>query len=146
MTVRVPDRPDVKMTPRNDSAPEAAAAGAAPDTANVIAPARITYPTCRLMATPSSVVFCYANTPFRTLPSCANALVVPSGSDVKLKPCAFDADHVIVALHSTRSPAEPLVVTPDRSLTGGVHRMSKLHVASTAAGTRNLKNALGMLK
>src|SRR5262249_24832069 len=35
--------------------------------ANVTAPARITYPTCRLMATPSSVVFCYANTPFRTL-------------------------------------------------------------------------------
>ena len=39
----------------------------------------------------------YANTPLRTLPSCANTLVVPSGSDVKLKPCAFEADHVIVA-------------------------------------------------
>jgi len=40
--------------------------------------------------------FC-ANTPFLTRPNCAKALVVGDGSETKLKPKSFLADHVIVA-------------------------------------------------
>src|SRR4029453_11226181 len=76
-------------------------------------------------------------TALRTLPSCAKKLVVPSGSDTNRKPSAFDADQVIVASHITSSPSDPSgLFTFDRSVTGGLQWMSKLHVASTGSSKR----------
>src|SRR6516164_233110 len=85
--------------------------------------------------------------PFLTRPSWAKALVVPDGSDLKLNPWAFSADHFIVAVFISSWPEEPGgLVTAELPVTGPRQRTSKDTVARTDAGLWTWNRALGMLK
>src|SRR6266571_1741825 len=97
-------------------------------------------------ARPPVLLIHSANTPFWTRPSCANALVVPDGFDTNRKPRLLEADHVIVALVRLSSPVEPGVSTGLVSVTGPIHWMSKLQLASADTGSSNRNRALGMSK
>ena len=79
-------------------------------------------------------------------PSSANALVVPDGSETKLKPLSLLADQVIVAWHIISSPDEPGVVTGTLFVTGPLHWTSKLQLAPTDTGDRKRSSAFGILK
>ncbi len=73
--------------------------------------------------------------------------MVLAGFDWNLNPSALLAAHVMLALHRTSSPVEPLgLVTGPGLVTGRLHRMSKPHVAGTDAGLMNRNSAFGMLK
>jgi len=66
---------------------------------------------------------------------------------LKLNPCAFCADHFIVAAFMSSWPEEPGgLVTGIRLVTGPVQRMSKDTVAGTDAGSMKRNRALGMVK
>ena len=72
---------------------------------------------------------------------------MPDGSDLKLNPWAFFADHFIVAVFISSWPEEPGgLVTVERPVTGPRQRMSKDTVARTDAGLWKRNRALGMLK
>ena len=72
---------------------------------------------------------------------------MPDGSDLKLNPWAFSADHFIVAVFMSSWPEDPGgLVTAERPVTGPRQRMSKDTVARTDAGFRKRNRALGILK